>query len=201
VTVITLPAIRERLRLYTPRQLPEPVSPADRAAVALVLAGPEDHLYLCFIRRAVRMDDHWSGQMALPGGWIERGDGSVRAAAERETQEEVGIELVESSFLGALSQQPIRHRGLDTDATLSPFVYYIGEHLLHLQTSAEVASAHWIALNHLWDPDQRTKIHLSMQGEQVAYPGIVFGDHVIWGLTLRVLTRFSEALEVSQPGA
>ena len=59
--------------------------------MALVLAGSGDELSLCFIRRAEHPLDPWSGHMALPGGRWDPTDPHPRAAAERETLEEVGI--------------------------------------------------------------------------------------------------------------
>lgn len=50
----------------------EPVPPSrSMAAVAMALAGEPDALELCFILRASREGDRWSGQMAFPGGKAE----------------------------------------------------------------------------------------------------------------------------------
>ncbi|NNL85157.1 MAG: NUDIX domain-containing protein, partial [Myxococcales bacterium] len=51
------------------------------------------HTEVLFIERARHPDDPWSGHMALPGGRLDPVDASLRAAAERETREEVGVEL------------------------------------------------------------------------------------------------------------
>ena len=86
--------IREALSRHQPTLVAREPDHAE-AAVALVLAGPEDDLSLCAIRRAEHPLDPWSGHMALPGGRASAEDSGPRAVAERETLEEVGLALDE----------------------------------------------------------------------------------------------------------
>src|SRR6185295_19110716 len=61
---LTLNVIRDRLAARSPRRGAKPH--AREAAVAAILApGPSGAWDLLMIKRAVRPDDHWSGQMAL----------------------------------------------------------------------------------------------------------------------------------------
>jgi 8-oxo-dGTP pyrophosphatase MutT (NUDIX family) len=178
--------IREALAQHVPRTTTFEAHP-DRAAVALVLAGEESRLQMCFIRRATRTDDPWSGQMAFPGGRVSAGDVSAQAVAEREAREEVGLLLEESHRLGALSELPVHRAGAPTSMVLSPFVYYLGPSVAPLTPDeAEVAEAYWVPMADLWDP--RNADHLG------AYPAIHFQGHFIWGLTLRVLAQLAVAL-------
>lgn len=48
---------------------------------------------ILFIKRAARKGDRWTGHIALPGGRRDPGDQDDSAAAVRETQEEVGVDL------------------------------------------------------------------------------------------------------------
>ena len=75
----------------------EPGKP--EAAVAAILTderGPD----LLFIHRVAHDRDPWSGHIAFPGGRIEEEDASSRAAAERETREELGMDLSDATYLG-----------------------------------------------------------------------------------------------------
>ena len=64
-----------------------------------------------FIRRASRHGDRWTGHVAFPGGKRDPEDVSDRAAAERETLEEVGLDLATTvtrgaaCYVGGLPQQ------------------------------------------------------------------------------------------------
>src|SRR5579863_6636251 len=190
--MISPQSIREALAKHVPRTTPFETHP-DRAAVALVLAGEDSSLQICFIRRSTRADDPWSGQMAFPGGRVSAGDVSAQAVAEREAMEEVGLRLEESHRFGALSELPVHRAGAKISTVLSSFVYYIGPHpALLTPDEEEVAEAYWAPMADLWDPGNADYFG--------AYAAIHFQGHFIWGLTLRVLMQFAEALGEPLPG-
>lgn len=56
---------------------------------------------ILFIKRAGRVGDRWSGHIALPGGRRDPPDVDDRAAAIRETKEEVGLDLSCCNYLYA----------------------------------------------------------------------------------------------------
>ena len=98
-----LDLITRRLAVREPTLIEDPEH--RRAAVAMILrdrpGGPE----VLFIERARREGDPWSGHMAFPGGRVDPTDDGVRAAAERETLEEVGIPLRGATTLGRLDDK------------------------------------------------------------------------------------------------
>jgi 8-oxo-dGTP pyrophosphatase MutT (NUDIX family) len=194
----------EFLRAVLARHEPK-ISPfdahAERAAVALVLAGEGTATAMCFIRRAHREGDPWSGQMAFPGGKASAGDLSARAVAEREAFEEVGLVLGDSDWIGTLSELPVRRAGLDTDMLLSPFVYHLGRAAQSLEPNEEVAEAYWLPLEHLWDVGNKDRVEIVFPrpGHGSNFPAIRFRDQLIWGLSLRVLDLFASAIERPLP--
>src|SRR5262245_25531983 len=109
-----------------PLALRDPVTISGRrqAAVAIVLheaaTGPE----MLFIERAQRRGDPWSGHMAFPGGRVDSTDAHARAAAERETREEVGLDLAGAEALGRLDDLNAGIR-LVAPLVLAAFVYRI----------------------------------------------------------------------------
>ena len=179
----------------------EPVPPSrSMAAVALALAGEPDALELCFILRASREGDRWSGQMAFPGGKAEPEDPTAEAVAIREAREEVGLALEHAEPLGALAPIPVRPEG--PLGLLSPYVFYVGlERPPLVPQQAEVADAFWIPLAHLWDERNKGTIDWEHLGQKLRFPGIRVHDHVIWGLTHRVLAQWGEQLGRPLPGA
>lgn len=194
----TIEQIREALGRHQP-QLAERGPGVTEASVALVLAGSGKDLSLCAIRRAEHPLDPWSGHMALPGGRVDPGDPHSRAAAERETLEEVGLALGDAQWIGALSEMQVRLGGSDRRMVLSPFVYDLGEELLPFTPNHEVAEVFWIPLAHLWDASNMSRLEWERQGTRLLYPAIRYQGHSIWGITFRVLTLFSDVLDSPLP--
>jgi 8-oxo-dGTP pyrophosphatase MutT (NUDIX family) len=194
----TVAEIREALARHQPTLVAREPAHVE-AAVALVLAGAGGDLSLCAIRRAEHPLDPWSGHMALPGGRASSEDVGPRAAAERETLEEVGVALTEAHWIGPLSDVLVRLGGDDRRMVLSPFVYYLGEELAAFSASDEVAEAFWIPLSHLWDPANTSHMEWERNGSRLLYPAIRFHGHSIWGITFRVLTLFSDVLDAPLP--
>ena len=197
--MFVLDKLRTTLQDLEPRELRPQAELEGRAAVAIIFAGRSEDLSLCFIRRAARPNDPWSGHMAFPGGRAEPADQSVRAIAERETQEEVGLSLDDSEYLGALSELWIRHSGIVTNEVLSPFVYYCGEEHPALGDSDEVADSYWIGVGHLWHPRNRTTLDYQRPTARVRLPGIRHNGNVIWGLTYMMLHSLGEVVGSSLP--
>jgi 8-oxo-dGTP pyrophosphatase MutT (NUDIX family) len=186
-------AIGSALRSYTPKLIER--DDVRRAAVAMVLRGRADRLEVLFIERARHPQDPWSGHMAFPGGRVEPLDATLRAAAERETHEEVGLSLEGARALGRLDDLEGRHAGRPAGLVISAFVYHHaapGE----LITNEEVESAHWVPMPEVFSPERRVAFeHPAVPGE--IFPGILVGEpdrHVVWGLTYRFLEVFSEAV-------
>ena len=194
----TLTEIQRALERHTPHLRPFQAEP-NRAAVAMILAGPPADLSLVFIRRAEREGDPWSGHYAFPGGRAHADDPSPQAVAERETWEEVGLRLRPGHLLGPLSEMPVRLGGVDTGMVLSPFLYYLGERHAPLAPNGEVAAAYWVPLAHLWEGGNSTHLELERNATRMLYPAIRYRDYVIWGLTFRVLTLFSDILDDPLP--
>lgn len=167
-----------------------------QAAVALVLAGESADLHVCLIRRAEHEPDCWSGHMALPGGRVDADDPSIRAAAIRETREEVGLRLDRAPYLGALETMPVSAAGQPTGMSLSSFVFHLGDMLERFTLSDEVAEAFWVPLQYLLDPSNAARRPTLRDGVPLDRPAVVYQGHHIWGLTYRVLTLFFEQMQL-----
>lgn len=136
-----------------------PSSIDDFFAQPWVQAGDPEVL---FIKRAGRAGDRWSGHIALPGGKRDPEDESDVAAAIRETQEEVGIDLSTAEVLqaGNLPERIVATTfGRIPLMVLCPFIFL---HTAKLTpplkpSAAEVASAHWVPLRVLLSPKMRTR--------------------------------------------
>jgi 8-oxo-dGTP pyrophosphatase MutT (NUDIX family) len=167
----------------------EPAPGAGVAAVALVVRPALGDLELLLIRRAERERDPWSGHMAFPGGRADVTDATLQATAMRETLEEVGIDLGRAGrYLGALDT--LHPRAGAPRIVVSPFAFAV-EHRTIAIPNAEVDSAFWIPLAELATMTARTEYqHHLANGAALRVPALRYRDHVIWGLTYRILTQF-----------
>jgi 8-oxo-dGTP pyrophosphatase MutT (NUDIX family) len=184
-----LSRLRERLAIHQPRTDQQ----ADEliwAAVAVVLAPSPDAVLL--IRRADRPDDPWSGHMALPGGRHEAEDSDLATTAIRETLEEVGLKLGLEHLLGSLDDVVPRTPVLPPIA-VRPYVFLLS-HRPELSLNPEVASARWVALDLLLDPETRHSVRLEILGESRDMPAYRLDDAIVWGMTERILTSLLDQI-------
>ncbi len=169
--------------------------PLRRAAVALILrASGAGALEFLLIRRAEYAGDPWSGQVALPGGRREPGDGSLEETAIRETREETGIDLAaHGRILGRLDELQPSSPVLPAIA-IAPYVaVHAGAAVMTL--SAEVGGSFWVPLDALRDARSWSEVTIELRGMRREFPGFVYEGNVVWGLTERILTQFLKRLD------
>lgn len=202
---LTPAAVLERIRGRPPAIAP-PVAPAsNHAAVAVVLAPGSGRLArtaeILFIVRARVEGDHWSGQVAFPGGRREPEDRDIEATARRETQEETGVRLPAEAL--RLDDFDARTSARRWELVVSPFVYALGERP-PLALNHEVQEAYWIPLEALLDPRNAARHRLPVapgEGAAQDFPAIRLGEHLLWGMTYRMLDGFLARLGLKLPAA
>ena len=193
--MFSLEEIREALERWHPEE--EAPGCRFRAAVALILRGDGGGAEILFIERARRPGDPWSGHLAFPGGRIEPRDRGLREAAERETLEEIGLDLRRARFLGALGDLG----GDRLPVVVSCFVYAV-DGCEALRLNHEVADAFWVPLEHLLDPRRHVRAPYLLDGERADHPAVRLlgpGRPLLWGITYRLVARFFRALGCAFP--
>jgi 8-oxo-dGTP pyrophosphatase MutT (NUDIX family) len=162
--------------------------PFMEAAVALILRPrSDDDCDLLLIRRAQRAGDPWSGQIALPGGRLGKGDGSLEDTALRETREEVGLDLrADGVVLGALAELRPRTPVLPP-IIVRPYVVALERPRPHV-LNHEVAELRWVALGALLGPAARQRTPVHIRDREVTVDAIRHEDFIIWGMTERILS-------------
>lgn len=149
--------IRQRLSTFdVTRQSAEKA-----AAVALIVThagnGPDledfpdlthwsEEPALLLTRRSAALKRH-AGQWALPGGRLDKNESTFEAAV-RETQEEIGLTLDESCFLGRLDDYVTR-----SGYVMTPLVFWSPDARSMLANPDEVASIHRIPASELLRKD------------------------------------------------
>ncbi|MBV8840700.1 MAG: CoA pyrophosphatase [Alphaproteobacteria bacterium] len=163
------------------------VTPSRPAAVLVpVVDHPEPGVLLTM--RTSDLPSH-AGQIAFPGGKIERTDASPLAAALREADEEIGLDqaLIE----------PIGY--LDLYLTFSGFrilpvvARVIPNYALRINAS-EVADAFEVPLSFVMDAANHKKASRQWKGVTRYYYEMPFGERYIWGVTAGILRNLYEKL-------
>ncbi len=186
--------IRRRLAEYEP-ECYQPGPHTRQAAVAVILRDRPQGEEILFIKRAEKKGDPWSGHMAFPGGHLDPIDDDLRAAAMRETLEEIGLNLEGANYLGAIDQQRAMPRGRTLDMIISPHVFELSGDP-RFSINYEVDEVVWAPLA----PLARGELHATetkpMAGQPTVFNGYRLArGHFVWGLTYRMLKSFFSALD------
>jgi 8-oxo-dGTP pyrophosphatase MutT (NUDIX family) len=166
-------------------QLDAPLDPSTSWAAVSVIVAPDPDAVL-LIRRAERQGDPWSGHIGLPGGRLDPADRNLGDTALRETHEEVGWSLRPDQLLGTLPDVWPR-TPLPRLIVVRPYVFAV-EQRFEFTLSDEVAEAFWVPIETLRDPAIYREAMIELRGERRGFPAFHLGQHVIWGLTERILT-------------
>ena len=172
-----------------------------RAAVAVILRERSEGPEVLFIERATRSGDPWSGHMAFPGGRLEPGDATLRATAERETEEEVGLSLQGAEYIGRLAELQGHRRFGQYQMVVSAHVFFLEDPGPVALQASEVRSSMWFPLSQILDQDRHVA-YSSSEGGGMEFPGVLVGEpgrHVVWGLTYRFLELFMGVIERPLP--
>lgn len=191
--MLDIEQIKNRLSNHNPQLQQEQMQ--RQAAVAMLLYAGAQGLELLFIRRAEYAGDPWSGDVAFPGGSIESQDRGPRQAAERETQEEIGLHLEAHHYLGRLDDLS----GAYLSVQISCFVYQL-EEKPELKLNGEVVDAFWVPLTELQNPARCRETSFEYRGSRHTHPIIEldgYSERFLWGISYRLLNSFFILFEKS----
>ena len=186
--------IRRRLADYQP-QCFDSGQQVREAAVAVIVRPRADETDILFIKRAEKQGDPWSGHMAFPGGHREATDASLRAAAQRETLEEIGLDLNLGEYLGALDHQRAMPRGRALNMLIAPHVFAFDGDPTFLP-NFEVQEVLWTPLGRLASNRCHDTETRPIAGRPTLFNGYrLERGHFVWGLTYRMLKSFFSTLD------
>jgi 8-oxo-dGTP pyrophosphatase MutT (NUDIX family) len=160
------------------------------AAVLCGLIERAEGLHVVLTMRAAHLNEH-AGQIAFPGGKVDRQDASPLAAALREANEEVGLGDDRVEIIGTLDQYLT-----STGFRVTPFVGVIDPCWRPFPDPSEVEEVFETPLDFLMDPANRVRHHHDRWGTRRHYYAMPWGDYYIWGATAGMLKGMSDRLEV-----
>lgn len=159
----------------------EPVNEDCKCAAVGVMLVSNDSIETLMIKRLVRHDDPWSGQVAFPGGRFKIGDGNLLSTMIREVYEELGINLSGvGEIIGSLSIVSPKNM---PDLKVTPYVVVLNRKPVIIPSHEEVEEAFWVKLNEL--RPGRSEV-VTVQGPRMV-SGFFYKNYFIWGMTSRIL--------------
>ena len=159
-----------------------------RPAAVLVPIYPAPEPTLIFTVRADGLPTH-RGQISFPGGKIDDDDPDPHHAALREAHEEIGLDPSLVTVVGEFDTTPTFVSGY----VVTPVVGVLHSRPPLQRNPAEVAEILEVPLHDLIE-EIRREPGFEHAGRTYPTEAWVWGDHVIWGVTARLLRIFLEIL-------
>jgi 8-oxo-dGTP pyrophosphatase MutT (NUDIX family) len=199
---LSVPYIGERFRLPETLALTQQENQEShdqdqplRAAAVLFGLVQRQELMVILTQRAKHLNTH-SGQIAFPGGKVEKEDLSPEATALREAHEEVGLAPHHVQVLGRLN--PL----ITTSAfRITPVVAWVDpEHAIKANAN-EVEEVFEVPLSFLMNPANHQRRQTHYQGQVREWYAMPYthgsNERFIWGATANIIRSFYTFLALS----
>ena len=158
----------------------------DAAVLVPVLEGPGG-LNVILTRRADAMTEH-AGQVALPGGRLEPGEGPVEAAL-REAHEEIGLD---PGFVEPLGLST-RYETI-SGYVITPVVGFVRPGFTLHPSPEEVAEVFETPFAFLMDPANHRREYYDFEGGRRWFYVMPWEERRIWGATAGILRALHDRL-------
>lgn len=154
---------------------------AIREAAVLLALTREAVPQVVLTRRADHLNSH-SGEVALPGGMWEPGDGDLMHTALRESWEEVAMPPEAVDIRAQLPYRVTRN-----GVGVTPFVGVIAPDQTFVANPEELDSIFHVPVTFFLDPRNCVSFPWALDGQEFWLPCYDFERYRIWGMTLNVL--------------
>lgn len=166
--------------------------PPIKSAVLVLIVPYENELAIPFIQRSNAGKYH-GGQIALPGGKMEKEDSDALQTALRECHEEIGVPEERVSILGVLSDIYIPLSNFN----ITPIVGTTLKLPDFTLSANEVEKVILVKLSDLFDDGNKTTHSFTRHDHEIVAPGYNIGDHFIWGATAMIIAELEQLMKTN----
>lgn len=188
--------VDENDEIIDTRRLEEyfPLESWKKAAVLVPVLAKEPEATVLLTLRTSHLNSH-GGQIAFPGGKIEKQDATPVDAALREAWEEVGLSPDLTTPLGLLD---LHNTG--TGYRIVPVLGLIDPAFVPRPEPGEVAETFEVPLSFLMQEQNHVKHYRQWRDKRILFYAMTYEQRFIWGATAAILRNMFERLYAPEAG-
>ena len=161
------------------------------AAVNILLYLKNNEWYFPLMVRTTNERDRHSGQISLPGGKKEESDENFEQTAQRETFEEMGIDIHYNRIIREMSPIFIPPSNFYVRA----FISYTKKNPEFILQKSEAVELIEFPVTALLSLSEQPEFMVLPTSNGVEVPVINFNNYIIWGATSMILSELSYLLK------
>lgn len=165
--------------------------PPTPAAVLIPIYEKNDEHYILFTKRTEKLRHH-KGQISFPGGKFDPTDKDLKETALRESYEEIGLKDIDVEIIGS-SAQMITNTNFIVTPFAGTFKYPYEFNINKDETDYLIE----VPLKHLVDKNNFKIEEREVMGQKIPIYFYSFGEHIIWGVTGKILYDFFRIIEIT----
>ncbi|GJM01688.1 MAG: hypothetical protein DHS20C08_01890 [Rhodomicrobium sp.] len=182
---------RDSLNAEPPTSSPQ--TTPRQAAVLIPFIERQGELSILLTRRSHNLPQH-RGQIAFPGGKIDKTDKSHIAAAVRETNEEIGADPARIEIFGKL---PLYETS--TGFIITPVIARLLPPYDFVKEQGEVDEIFEVPLPFILNLENFERRSLMVETREREFWALPYGEYFIWGATAAILIDLAERFTAVRP--
>ncbi len=171
--------------------LPKTPNEFTRNSAVLILFYPSENKILIPLILRPMYDGMHGGQVAFPGGRLEKTDENLTRTALREAQEEIGIRTSDVTIIGQLTELYIP----PSNFLVQPIIGHMASKPNFYPDPKEVETVFEIELSEITDSQIVSNEILNIKGVEITAPTYNISGQKIWGATAMMISELLEIIK------
>jgi 8-oxo-dGTP pyrophosphatase MutT (NUDIX family) len=180
-------------KIHLKFKMPSPNERTRESAILILFYPYKNQIFMPLILRPLYDGVH-GGQMAFPGGRVEKEDENLARTALREAQEEIGVRLTDIKIIGQLTKLYIPA----SNFYVQPVVGYMNFKPDFYPDAREVDQVFEVTLEEINNPKIISRTILNVKGIEVDTPYYDIQNNVVWGATAKMISELLAIINLNQ---